>query len=152
MTMPRLVKGKSFYNKPWYASYHSMMDRCYREKSANYSYYGGRGIRVCGEWHNIENFEKWALSSGYAPGLWLDRVDVDGDYCPSNCKWATPMEQANNRRNTVYLTYCGETMSLSDWARAIGMNLSTVRNRYYRGLPVEKILNRGDLNVKGNRR
>jgi len=148
----RLVKGKTFYTKPWYASYHSMMDRCYREKSANFKYYGGRGIRVCEEWHNIENFEKWAESSGYSKGLWLDRIDVDGDYSPSNCKWATPYEQANNRRNTVYLTHNGVTMSLSNWAKETGISLSKVRNRYYRGFSVENILNEGDLHFKANRR
>lgn len=78
----RLIKGRSFYKEPWYGSYRSMMDRCYRKESANYKFYGGRGICVCREWHNIEEFEKWANGSGFSPGMPLDRKDTDGNYCP----------------------------------------------------------------------
>ncbi len=63
----RLVKGRSFYKEPWYGSYHSMIDRCYRKKAHNYPQYGGRGITVCEEWHNIELFEKWVHNSSFKP-------------------------------------------------------------------------------------
>ena len=144
----RRVNGKTYYTKPWFDSYRSMMDRCYRSKAANYSIYGGRGIKVCEEWKDIECFEKWVESSGYVPGMTIERINVNGDYTPENCKWATRMEQANNRRNTVYLTYKGKTKSMCDFARELGLNLSTVTNRYYRGMPVEKVLYRGDLRGK----
>lgn len=127
----RLIEGRSFYKEPWYGSYHSMMDRCYRGKSANYRFYGGRGIRVCAEWHNIESFEKWCAESGYRKGLSLDRVNPDGDYCPKNCRWVTSKQQANNRRNTVYLTHGGETHTISEWSEITGICRSTISNRIY---------------------
>lgn len=129
--MARLIKGRAFCKEAWYGSYHSMMDRCYREKSANYRFYGGRGIRVCDEWHNIENFEKWCAESGHRKGLSLDRVNPDGNYCPGNCRWVTPKQQANNRRNTVYLTHDGETHTISEWAEITGICRSTISNRIY---------------------
>lgn len=129
----RLIKGRSFYKEPWYANYRSMMDRCYRKKAWNYPHYGGRGITVCDEWHNIENFEKWALNSGFRKGLTLDRIDANGDYCPQNCRWATRKEQANNRRNTIIVEWNGEVHSLTEWAEIIGINSSTLESRYWRG-------------------
>lgn len=129
----RLIKGKTYYTKPWYPSWHSMMDRCENPNVQNYGLYGGRGIRVCDEWHDIQEFEKWAEQTGYEPGLTLDRIDVNGDYCPNNCRWATRKEQANNRRNTLYITFLGETHTLSEWAEMLGVNRSTLSSRYYRG-------------------
>ena len=128
----RLIKGKTYYTKPWYPSWHSMMDRCENPNVQNYGLYGGRGIRVCDEWHDIQEFEKWAEQTGYEPGLTLDRIDVNGDYCPNNCRWATRKEQANNRRNTLHITFLGETHTLSEWAEILGVNRSTLNNRYHR--------------------
>ena len=129
----RLIKGKTYYTKPWYPSWHAMLDRCENPNVENYPLYGGRGIRVCAEWHDIQEFEKWAEQTGYEPGLTLDRIDVNGDYCPNNCRWATRKEQANNRRNTLYITFLGETHTLSEWAEMLGVNRSTLSSRYYRG-------------------
>ena len=141
----RLIKGRSFYKEPWYNSYRSMMDRCYREKAKNYSFYGGRGITVCTEWHNIEAFEKWALVSGFRNGLTLERMDVNGNYCPENCVWATKKQQANNRRNTLVIEYNGERHTVGEWAEILGMSRSTLGSRFYRGLPIEKVLAKEDL-------
>lgn len=138
----RKIEGRSVYKEPWYDTYRSMMDRCYRETAKNYQYYGGRGIEVCDEWHDIINFEKWTLENGYKKGLSLERINANGNYCPENCKWATMKEQANNRRNTIYLDYNGETHSLSEWAELLDINQSTLRNRIFRGWPVEKALGR----------
>lgn len=135
----RLIKGKSFYNKSWYNSYRSMMDRCYREKASNYYLYGGRGIKVCDEWHNIENFEKWVETSGYKKGLTLDRIDVNGNYEPNNCRWVTMKEQDNNRRNTIYIEHNGEVHTISEWAEITGINRRTLNSRYYRGIRGDKL-------------
>lgn len=129
----RLIKGKTYYTKPWYGSYRSMMDRCYRKSSANYNRYGGRGIKVCEEWHDIQNFENWILENPYYKGATLERINVNGDYEPSNCKWATMKEQGNNRENTVSITYDGENHTISEWAEITHIKRSTLNNRYYRG-------------------
>lgn len=129
----RLIKGKRFYDRPWYNSYRCMMSRCYRKKDASYERYGGRGIVVCDEWHNIENFEKWVKENPYFKGATLDRIDSDGNYEPSNCRWATMSEQGNNRRNTVMVEHNGETHTITEWAKITGLNRSTLNNRYCRG-------------------
>lgn len=126
-------KGKTYYTKPWYGSWHSMMDRCYNPNVHNYPMYGGRGITVCDEWHDIQMFEKWVEKSGYEKGLTLDRIDVNAGYYPQNCRWSTMKEQANNRRNTIFVTWNGEKHSLSEWSDILGINKSTLANRYWRG-------------------
>lgn len=141
----RLIEGYTAYTKPWYGSYRSMMDRCYREKSANYSFYGGRGIKVCDEWHIIIAFGEWAERNGYMPGLSLDRIDANKDYTPDNCRWVTAYEQANNRRNTLYLTRNGETHTVSEWAKITGIKRSTINNRICRGWTDERALIKGDM-------
>lgn len=131
--MTRLIKGKTYSTKPWYNSYRCMHSRCYRKKDPSYKYYGGRGIVVCDEWHNIENFEKWVVTHPYKSGMTLDRIDPNGNYEPDNCRWATMFEQDNNRRNSVLIEYNGETHSISEWAAKLGINRSTLNNRYCRG-------------------
>lgn len=145
----RLIKGRLFHKEPWYNSYHSMMDRCYRETAKNYPFYGGRGIAVCPAWHNIEAFESWVKESGFQKGLTLERKDVNGDYCPENCTWATKKQQANNRRNTVVIEHNGKRHTVSEWADILGMSRSTINNRYHRGLPTEKVLAKEDLRCPG---
>ena len=131
--MTRLIKGRTFYKEPWYNSYRAMHSRCYREKDASYKNYGGRGIKVCDEWHNISNFEKWVKENPYFEGATLDRIDSNGDYEPTNCRWATMYEQDNNRRNTVYVEWNRERHTISEWAKITELNRSTLKNRYFRG-------------------
>lgn len=111
-----------------------MINRCENPKAANYYLYGGRGIKVCDEWHNIEIFEQWVSDSNYEPGLSIDRIDVNGNYEPSNCRWVTAKEQANNRRNTIYVTIDGITKTISEWADFSGINRSTLNSRYNDGV------------------
>ena len=120
--MSRLIKGRTFYTEPWYNSYRGMMDRCYREKSANYKYYGGRGIKVCKEWHNISNFEMWVNEHPFFKGATLDRIDSNGDYEPNNCRWTSMFEQCKNRRNSILIEWNGTTHNITEWAMILGIS------------------------------
>lgn len=128
-TNRRRATRHGFYYEPWYSSYKSMMERCYHPKCRKYEQYGGRGIKICEEWHNINAFAEWVKTSGYEKGLSIDRINVNGDYCPENCRWATSKEQANNRRNNVFYEYKGESHTLAEWARITGINRYTLWSR-----------------------
>lgn len=99
-----------------YEIWRQMHRRCYGENTKAYPHYGGRGITVCDEWQEFEPFREWALANGYDENLTIDRIDVNGDYCPENCRWATIKQQANNRRRAHYVSYSGETHTVSEWA------------------------------------
>ena len=95
----------------------NMKQRC---KNVNYPDYGGRGIEVCEEWKNsFEAFRDWALANGYRDDLTIERKDVNGDYCPENCTWATRKAQNNNTRNNHFIEYNGQTKTISQWAEII---------------------------------
>lgn len=100
-----------------YNIWNSMKNRCENPYSNNYDRYGGRGIRICKSWEDYFNFENWALNHGYAEGLTLDRINVDGNYSPSNCRWADSTTQNNNKRNNINITVNGETHTLSEWCK-----------------------------------
>ena len=102
---------------PLYDRWMGMLDRCRNSKAAQFADYGGRGIEVCAAWHDFAVFKDWALANGYAENLCIDRIDNDGGYEPSNCKWSTRTEQANNRRSSHKLTAFGETKNITTWAR-----------------------------------
>lgn len=108
----------------------SMNKRCRDFNDISYKNYGGRGIIVCDEWKNsFEAFRDWALNNGYKDKLTIERIDVNGNYCPENCKWATRKEQAKNTRRTHYITYQDKTMNMKDWANYLKIDYHTLANR-----------------------
>lgn len=121
-----------------------MKRRCYNSEEKFYKDYGGRGIKVCDEWMDKKeghrNFQKWAVENGWEEGRSIDRIDVNGNYEPSNCRWATPEEQANNRRNNNYVKINGVTKTTSEWARQIGISQNAFTGRINSGWTEEELL------------
>lgn len=125
---------------PTYVSWMGMMERCYNPQDyAHYPRYGGTGVQVCDRWHDFRHF---LADMGERPtGHTLDRFpNPQGNYEPGNCRWATPRQQANNRRNTRTLTFEGRTQSLSAWAEERGMRLQLLQDRYRDGWDAARIL------------
>lgn len=120
-----------------YGIWASMKKRCLSKNNCNYPRYGGRGIKVCDEWLDYLTFKKWALSNGYSDDLTIDRIDVNGNYCPENCRWATMKEQQNNRRNNKKITYNNETHTVSEWAEITHISRHTLDFRFNNNWPLE---------------
>ena len=117
-----------------YGIWFDMRQRCYNEKDIGWHLYGGRGIKICDEWlKSFIAFRDWALSHGYADDLTIDRIDVNGDYCPDNCRWITYKEQGNNRRTCIYVTINGETKSVTEWCEYNGVNRMKAYSRIKKG-------------------
>jgi hypothetical protein len=121
-------------NTNLYKRWSSMKERCFRKTHVHYKNYGGRGITVCDEWKNsFEAFRDWALNNGYEKGLQLDRIDNDGNYEPSNCRWATRTRQANNRRTNKYIEHNGERLTFAEWSQRLGASTNIVDKRMLEG-------------------
>ena len=123
-----------------YKIYMGIKKRCYNEKADNYSYYGGKGIKLCEEWQDFEPFMIWALENGYSEKLSIDRIDSNGDYEPSNCRWVDAFTQANNRSNNTFLEFEGERKTIAEWARTTGIKCTTISKRLRDGWSVEDAL------------
>lgn len=122
-----------------YGVWCAMKSRCFNQNNKNYHNYGGRGITVCDEWSNdFMNFYNWAISNGYQENLTIDRIEVNGDYEPFNCRWTTFEVQANNTRANKYITYNNETLTQAQWDRKTGLPIS---ERIERGWSIEKAFN-----------
>ena len=120
-----------------YKRWSEMKRRCLRPKSTHYKYYGGRGIKVCKRWMKFENFYK---DMGSVPeGMTLERIDNNGNYEPSNCKWATFKEQHNNSSRNVILKYKGISMNMVQWAEKLGLSRACLWDRVKRSMPQDAI-------------
>lgn len=122
-----------------YSVWNTMRHRCYNPKNCKYKNYGGRGIVVCKEWaYKFKPFFKWAMANGYQNGLTIDRIDVNGNYEPTNCRWITMREQYRNRTDNRYVTYKGETKPVVQWCEDLGLPYSTIRARILVGWTPER--------------
>lgn len=127
------------FGTPTYNSWAHMLQRCGNPKNHKYPDYGGRGIKVCPEWVSFEGFYK---SMGLKPeGLSLERKDVNGNYEPSNCKWATASEQNRNKRNVPMIVYNGKAQCLRAWSEDTGIDYRKIHKRISKfGWSVERAL------------
>lgn len=124
-----------------YRAWASMKDRCYNTNAVEYHRYGQRGIRICEGWREcFEAFAEWSYANGYKEGLSIDRIDVNGNYEPSNCRWVDMKTQGRNRRSNRLLTFNGETRCVSEWSEITGIGVSTIFSRIKSGWDVESIL------------
>lgn len=126
-----------------YRIYAGMHQRCENSKDPAYKYYGGRGIKICAEWSGESGFvcfKDWAFENGYAENLSIDRINVNGDYEPSNCRWATDDEQRMNRRITIKTEIDGKTFTARDLAKDNNMCYKVVASRVKESWNVNHIL------------
>lgn len=130
-----------------YSAWRRMKRRCYNPDDDSWDGYGGRGITVCEEWLNsASSFVEWALDNGWKQGLTLDRKNVNGNYEPSNCCWATWKEQGRNRRPCLYFTHDGKTRCMSEWCEIFGIPHYLACHRHARGVSdFDIIFYQGDL-------
>lgn len=123
-----------------YRIWEHIKGRCQNPNNDMYKYYGGRGIKVCEEWQEFIPFRDWALANDYQEELTIDRIDFNGNYEPSNCRWATRKEQANNRSTNCFLEYNGETKTFQQWSEITGISARSISQRNKRGWTADRIL------------
>lgn len=131
--------GKSYTKL--YRTYQHMKDRCYRKNDKRYKNYGGRGIKICDEWkNNFMNFYNWAINNGYQENLTIDRININGDYTPFNCRWVTWKEQANNTTRNHYIEYNNEKHTIAEWSNILNISSKVLQIRLKRGWSIEETL------------
>ena len=123
-----------------YQTWKNMRQRCNNPNRHDYKRYGGRGIAVCKEWNDYSTFRNWAIANGYNDNLSIDRIDVNGNYEPSNCRWVDNIVQANNVRNNHRIEYKGTTYTLAEFARKLNISYSTLQHRINRRWSIDKIV------------
>ena len=129
-----------------YRVWAGIKNRCYNQSASNYIYYGGKGITMYDKWRDdYASFEEWAYQNGFDDSLTsqecsIDRIDTSKGYTPDNCRWVSHTAQCNNQTSNKMLTFNGETMSMAEWARKIGIKYTTLRARIRRGMPLEEAL------------
>lgn len=131
-----------------YFIWQNMKDRCTNQNNKNYKNYGGRGIEVCDDWlKSFDSFSLWAKETGYKDNLTIDRINVNGNYEPNNCRWLTKREQQSNKTNNVKLTYDNETHNITEWANILGISRNNIYQRIKRGWNVADSL-RNEINIR----
>jgi len=111
--------------------------RCNNSNCKMYSRYGGRGITICKEWDKFFSFYTWSINNGYADNLTIDRIDVNGNYEPSNCRWLSNFDQQSNKRTNVYVNYRNKRYTIAQLSRKVGLPDSMLRHRIDRGWDIE---------------
>lgn len=136
----KVIKHGFSHKERLYEIWKNMRRRCYDPTNKRAEHYYRKGVTVCDEWNDYAVFREWALNNGYSDNLTLDRIDNNGNYSPSNCRWATPKQQANNTSRNRMITYAGKTMTMSEWADCVGLTYAALNHRMQRHWPVGKAL------------
>jgi hypothetical protein len=133
MTRAAIIDRHGDYGSPEYKAWGNMISRCENVNRRGWKNYGGRGIRVCDRWRS--SYRNFLADMGRRPSAKhsLDRINVDGDYEPGNCRWADRYTQASNTRTVQPIEACGESRSMSSWARRLGTSWSVISRRLSRG-------------------
>lgn len=143
----RVCKGNTKHNLCYerlYGIYEKMKGRCFTPTDTSYKNYGGRGVKIADVWlgeNGFINFHDWAINNGYSNELTIDRINVDGDYEPSNCRWVNQKTQQNNRRNNRRITYNDQTHTIAEWANIKDMPYDRLQARIAHGWSIEDALN-----------
>lgn len=132
-----------------YSSWVEMKRRCLNPQARNFHNYGGRGITVCDRWQGENGYNNFIQDMGPRPeGTSIDRINNDLGYFPANCRWATPEEQALNKRTNHRLTYNGESLTIKEWSDKLGIPITTIAKRITSGFPIEDVLSKTKLDNK----
>lgn len=139
-------------NTRLYRIWQNMKNRCLNPNVKKFRNYGARQICVCKDWQNdFMCFYNWAMNNGYAENLTIDRIDVNGNYEPSNCRWITNKEQCNNKTNNILIEYKNKTYTLKQWGEILGIKQQTLSQRYKKFKNnLEKLFYKGNLRYGRN--
>lgn len=123
-------KTHGFSKTRLYREWAGIIQRCENKNHKSYNNYGKRGIKICDEWrNNFENFRDWSIKNGYKDNLTIDRIDIDKNYSPNNCRWITKGEQAKNRSCNYNIEYMGKKQNLQDWCTELNLDYKRMHNR-----------------------
>jgi hypothetical protein len=129
-----------------YRIWKQMRIRCTTVTNPTYKFYGARGISICPQWGDFAVFHTWAMSHGYNDTMSIDRINVNGNYCPENCRWIPRNEQARNTRESKEYTHDGVTLTHNLWAKRLGINPSTLTGRIRRnGIEIALAMPKGGI-------
>lgn len=129
------IKFQTWIYKEWLG----IKTRCYNINHSSYLSYGGRGIKLCDEWLEYENFKEWSFNNNYSEELTIDRLNTNKNYCPENCRWATHEQQVESRHNNRRIIAFGENKTLMDWIEdpRCKVCLKSLKNRLKSGWSTE---------------
>jgi hypothetical protein len=134
-----------------YYIWEGLKGRCLNPKNKDYKSYGKKGIKVCIEWMNFINFYNWAINNEYSDNLQIDRINVNGNYEPSNCRWVTSTIQNNNKNNNVLITIDGITKNAKAWELTSGIKEGTILSRYRKGWTGKDLIGKPYSKYKKNK-
>lgn len=128
-------------NSKIYETWSNIKKRCYNARSTRYKWYGAKNIKMCDEWKNdFKTFYDWSINNGYKEPLTIDRIDVNGNYEPNNCRWVDWKQQQQNKNSNINITYKNQTKCIAEWARIFNINRATLQWRIKQGWKIDEAL------------